>query len=262
MVVRQRKRSQKVVEADKQLLERIEPIKSEHPAWGYRRVWSYLKYRLDIPVGKNRIYRILKENRLLAMNRRKLKALRSSRYSKPSTDTPNELWGIDMTRVKVDSWGWLYLVVVKDWGSKKIVGWSLSTTSKTRDWLNALEQAVNDQFPEGIREYGSLRLVSDNGCQPSSSNFMAACRLLGIKQIFTSFNNPKGNADTERVFLTLKEDLIWFQEWYSYEQLFTALERWIAQYNGDYPHSEINQLTPQQYEQQFNPSNNNQYSLK
>jgi transposase InsO family protein len=129
MVVRQRKRSQKVVEADKPLLERIEPIKSEHPAWGYRRVWSYLKYRLDIPVGKNRIYRILKENRLLAMNRRKLKALRSSRYSKPSTDTPNELWGIDMTKVKVDSWGWLYLVVVKDWGSKKIVGWSLSTTS-------------------------------------------------------------------------------------------------------------------------------------
>ncbi len=46
---------------------------------------------------------------------------------------PSELWGINMTKIKVESWRWLYLVVVKDWGSKKIVDWSLSVTTKTRD---------------------------------------------------------------------------------------------------------------------------------
>jgi putative transposase len=48
---------------------------------------------------------------------------------------------------------------------------------------------------------------------------MAACRVLGLKQIFTSFNNPKGNADTERVFRTMKEDLIWLEQWDTYNQL-------------------------------------------
>lgn len=259
--MRQRKRSEGVIDRDRQLLELIEPIKAEHPAWGYRRVWAYLRYRMGLVVGKNRIYRILKENRLLAVNPRTLKAKRTPTRSKPTTDKPNELWGIDMTKVKVQSWGWLYLVIVKDWGSKKIVGWSLSVTSKTRDWLDALEMAVHNQFPEGIREQGTVRLVSDNGCQPTSANFMAACRVLGIKQIFTSFNNPKGNADTERVFRTLKEDLIWLHEWYSYEQLFKALHNWIGQYNEDYPHSEINHRTPQQFEDQFNSSLRNKYSL-
>lgn len=45
---------------------------------------------------------------------------------------------------------------------------------------------------------------------------MAACRALDVKQIFTSYNNPKGNADTERVIKTLKEDLIWPREWSGY----------------------------------------------
>ena len=121
--------------------------------------------------------------------------------------------------------------------------------------------AVQRQFREGIREHGAVRLVSDNGCQPTSANFMAACRVLGIAQIFTSFNNPKGNADTERVFRTLKEDLIWLNEWFSFEQLLQALKNWIEEYNKDYPHSEINHGTPQQFEDQFNPSTSNKYSL-
>jgi putative transposase len=139
--VKQRKRSHRVFEADEQLLSRIETIKQDHPAWGYRRVWAYLRYRMDVKVGKNRVYRILKENRLLSVNLRKLRAKRTVGRAKPRCTEPNRLWGIDMTKIKVESWGWLYLVVVKDWASKKIVGWSLSSTSKTTDWLDALQMA-------------------------------------------------------------------------------------------------------------------------
>ena len=57
------------------------------------------------------------------------------------------------------------------------------------------------------------KLISDNGCQPTSGAYMKACSQLKIKQIFTTWNNPKGNADTERVFRTLKEDLVWTHEW-------------------------------------------------
>jgi putative transposase len=60
-----------------------------------------------------------------------------------------------------------------------------------------------------------LFLGSDNGCQPTSVAFMRACSTLGIHQAFTSDNNPKGNADTERVMRTLKEECLWLQEWTS-----------------------------------------------
>lgn len=251
-----RKKSQSVIERNKALLKRIEAIKGDHPAWGYRRVWAYLRYREGLEVNKKRIYSLLKENNLLAIQTRKNRAKRTPTRSKPRTDKPNTLWGIDMTKVMVESWGWVYLHVVLDWGSKKIVGWQLSPRSKTSDWLEALSGAINRQFPQGIREEGQLKLVSDNGCQPTSVSFMAACRALEVKQIFTRYNNPKGNADTERVIRTIKEDLIWPREWTSFQQLENALKHWVKDYNEDYPHSAINHLTPAQYEQQFLTTNN------
>ena len=250
-----RKRSQSVELRDETMLALIQPLKAEHPAWGYRRIWAYLKYREDISISKRRIYRILKEHKLLAINTRKLRAIRTER-PKPKCTEPNRLWGIDMTKIRVKSCGWCYLVAVKDWASKKIVGWSLSLTSKTRDWLDALQRGINKQFPFGIREYEQLMLVSDNGCQPTSSAFMAACSVLGVKQIFTSFCNPKGNADTERFFRTLKEDIVWPREYENYAELESTLSSWIKAYNEDYPHSSIDYQTPVQYEQ--NHTQNNQ----
>ena len=126
-----RKRSSRIDQADAELLPRIRAIKAAHPFWGYRRVWSYLRYREQIIIGKNRVYRILTEHDLLVTRQNKLKACRTPERSKPKTTVPNELWGIDMTKVFVESWGWVYLHVVKDWGSKKIVGWQLSARSKT-----------------------------------------------------------------------------------------------------------------------------------
>jgi transposase InsO family protein len=158
-----------------------------------------------------------------------------------------------MTKIMVPSWGWVYLRVVLDWGSKKIVGYELSRQSKTGDWLRPLARAVHQQFPHGLRETGRLRLVSDNGCQPTSVRFMQECRALGLEQIFTSCDNPKGNADTERVLRTLKEDLIWPREWLTVEQLEQALAWWRRDYNEDYPHSAIGYPTPQPFETSFHP---------
>ena len=216
-------------------------------------MWAYLKYRDGLPVNKKRIYRLLQEHRLLAHQTRRLRATRTPTRSKPRAQRPNELWGIDMTKILVPSWGWVYLHVVLDWASKKIVGYELSLRSKTTDWLTALRGAVNAQFPNGIREAAPLRLVSDNGCQPTSVSLMQECRQLGIQQIFTSYDNPKGNADTERVIRTIKEDLVWPREWQSVAQLETALAWWIGQYNEDYPHSAINYQTPVQFEASFKP---------
>ncbi|MBK8869620.1 MAG: transposase family protein [Elusimicrobia bacterium] len=116
-----------------------------------------------------------------------------------------------MTKVLIQNFGWVYIVIVLDWYSKKIVGYHANIRSKTEHWLKALDMAVNRQFPNGARGQG-LHLMSDNGCQPTSQKFMEVCSELGVHQAFISDNNPKGNADTERADRTIKEELVWLRE--------------------------------------------------
>jgi len=82
--------------------------------------------------------------------------------------------------------------------------------SKTEDWLKVLNRAVDIRFPTGIREFmkEQVFLISDNGCQPTSLRFMCNCSTLGLKQIFTTWSNPKSKSDTERVMRTIKKDIV------------------------------------------------------
>ena len=236
------------------LLERIEDLKAEHPLWGYRRVWAYLRYRQATPVNKKRIYRLMKEDALLVTKLYKTRAKRTIYRPKPRAQRPNHIWGTDMTKIKIASWGWLYLEVVLDWYTKEIIGYSLSLQSKTEDWLDALEKAVNNRFPEGIRDSmdKTLLLVSDNGCQPTSQRYMKSCAAMGIKQIFASWSNPKGNADTERVLRTLREDLIWPNDWDNPFDFQRALAAWIKNYNEDFPHQSLSYMTPAEFHEKSN----------
>lgn len=96
--------------------------------------------------------------------------------------------------------------------------------------------------------------MCDNGGQPTSLAFMEACSTLGIRQAFTSDNNPKGNADTERVMRTLKEECSWLQEWTSPFELIQALERWIGNDNEHYLHSALGYKPPRQFEREYHTS--------
>ena len=137
-------------------------------------------------------------------------------------------------------------------GIKKLLSVNPSLTSKSSDWIDTLNEAVNVQFPNGIREAEWLpHLVSDNGCQPTSKAFNNACRELGIEQIFASYSNPKGNADTKRVIRTLKEDLVWPREFDIVQAFAAALKQWVKDYNEDFPHSALNYETPCDYERWF-----------
>lgn len=91
------------------LLERIKDIKAEHPFWGYRRVWAYLRYIDVFAVNKKRVYRLMSEHNLTVKPNRRLIAKRVSERPKPKPDRPRQWWGIDMTKVMTDS-GWVYTV--------------------------------------------------------------------------------------------------------------------------------------------------------
>jgi len=199
----------------------------------------------------------MQRNDLLVKPDTNLKAVRTAGRDKPKPQRPNQWWGIDMTKVMVHGFGWMYIAVVLDWYTKKIVGYYAGMQCRGKHWLEALNEAVNHQFPDGVRKHG-LYLMSDNVSQPTSVGFMKACRELGIHQAFTSYNNPKGNADTERVFRTMKEELLWLREWDSLFALADALQDWISYYNGSYLHSALGYKSPNMFEEEYR---NNQLTL-
>ncbi len=83
-------------------------------------------------------------------------------------------------------------------GRSVIVGYHIGYQSKSSHWLSALDTALQANFPYGVRGH-NLNLMSDNGCQPTSKSFMETCKQLEINHVVTSYNNPKDNADTERM---------------------------------------------------------------
>ena len=239
----------KVGERNQGLLAQIRCVKADHPFWGYRRVWAYVRYVQQQVVTQKRVYRLMKLHGLLVPPNLRLKASRVAHRPKPKPTVPNRWWGIDMTKVLIDGFGWVYVVLVLDWYTKKIVGHYAGLQAKTWHWLVALNAAVQQQFPEGAKDQG-LSLMADDGCQPTAVAFMQACRAMGITQAFTSYNNPKGNADTERLMRTVKEELVWIHEWKSPLAFMEALEEWGKKYNNEYLHSVLQYQTPMTFEQQ------------
>lgn len=183
----------------------------------------------------------MKENQL-TVNRPVLKALRTPQKSKPKATAPYQWWGIDMSKIMTQA-GWVYVTLVLDWFSKKIVGYHIGYQSKTEHWLEALDMALQANFPHGVRKH-NLNLVSDNGSQPTSTKFMKECSILEINHVLTSYNNPKGNADTERMMRTMKEECLWLEEWSGLSEVQTKLVCWIENYNAHYLHSSLQYNTP------------------
>jgi putative transposase len=141
----------KVAARNAEQLEQIRAIKADHPFWGYRRVWAYLRYVDRLTVNQKRVYGVMKAGDLLVKPNPKLRARRKADTKKPKPTWPNEWWGIDMTKVMIEDFGWIYLVIVLDWHTKKVVGHYAGLQARAWHWLVALNHAVNRQFPDGIK---------------------------------------------------------------------------------------------------------------
>ena len=196
-------------------------------------------------INRKKIQRIMREQKLILKPRKK-RASRQSNRRKPIPHRPHQWWGIDMSKFLVESFGWVYIVAVIDWFSRKVVGYAVGANCRSDLWIQALEEAVLEEFPYGSREK-DLFLMSDNGSQPTSQKFMKIAGKLGIQQTFTAYNNPKGNANTERWCRTFKEDCAWLHEWDNLKQVKQDVKKWIEFYNNQYPHSALDSLSPNEF---------------
>jgi transposase InsO family protein len=90
---------------------------------------------------------------------------------------------------------------------------------------------------------------------------MKACSNLEVEQVFTSYNNPKGNADTERMIRTMKEELFWLREWENERELSLELDKWVQYYNRNHLPSAVGYCTPIQAEEEYNKNNTSQLNV-
>ena len=118
----------------------------EHPFWGYRRVWATLRHKSGMNVNAKRVERLMRLHGL-GVRRAALRAKRTPTGSKPRPVRPCQWWGIDMTKVMTES-GWVYVVLVVDWFSKKIVGHMLATKAEVTSGCKPWRWAFKRTFPK------------------------------------------------------------------------------------------------------------------
>ena len=222
----------------------IDEIKAVHPAWGIRRVRAFIRKHTGLRLGCKRTARIMRERGLLCS--RIAKRVHRASKRRLTATRMNQLWATDMTSMMLTNGSKLFLVVVLDIFTRRIVGWRLSFRCRAREWLDALEQAVMAEFPDGVRNAG-LTLRMDNGCQPTSTSYQQTLDTLSITGEWVGFNCPEQNAHVESVIGTLKQDWLWLEEYDTIDEAFAICNRAVEEYNCDHPHSSLAMLSPAEF---------------
>jgi putative transposase len=238
---------------ERQLERRIRQLHKEHRgALGARGFSRALKAQ-GIVVGRHRMGGLMKD---MGLVRRSARYAHYRRATKPSNVAPNVLqrrfdpqqpntyWAGDITYIRVGG-SWLYLAIVMDLFSRRIVGWAFSRTADVELSLRALRLAVGLRRPPS-----ELVFHSDQGCQYTAERFVSYLAEKQIVQSMSRRGNCWDNAVVERYFKTQKHD--WSPE-NGYMNHFEA-ERdvmdFIAHYNHRRCHSASNNLPPAIYERQ------------
>jgi len=224
-----------------------------HGTYGAPRIHQELKAK-GRAVGRKRVARLMRESELAGISRRKwTRTTQRNRSARPAADLvernftatgPNQLWVADITYIPTTRQGFLYLAVVIDVWSRKVVGWSMQNHLRTELVMAALEMAVKQRKPQqGVIHH------SDQGCQYTSIEFGSRCRKAGVRPSMGSVGDCYDNAMCESFFATLKAELI---DRYRFQIIaeakaatFSYIERW---YNLHRRHSSIDYLSPNNYE--------------
>jgi transposase InsO family protein len=240
---------------DLHMSELIEAIFKRHRRrYGYRRIGSELSDH-GIVCAPSRLRRLMKQRGLHAIQPKNYAPKTSDgRADRPSTNLlaleaspqkPNQAWAGDITFIPTAG-GWLYLAVVIDLCSRRIVGWSLAGHMRSELVTHALQQAL--QARPGAK---ATIFHSDRGSQYGSSAFRAVLSAAGLRQSMSARANPYDNAWTESFMGTLKREMLQggcFEDAKDAKiELFEYIESY---YNNKRKHSAIGYLTPNQFETQ------------
>jgi putative transposase len=232
------------VSADASLRQRVKSLcdQPRHRSFGYRRITALLR-RSGMIINKKTVCRIMRD---MGLTRPKIsyKSARPKRVEKMRPLAPNRGWQIDMTSFTLSDLTAVYLVMVTDCYSRKIVGWTLESRCGAGEWISALRMGLESEGLTSKDACRGLILRSDNGSQPCSKKFVEYLGKAGVKGQYTGYNAPDDNAYIERVIRTVKEEEIWPNLYDSLSEARLAIEGYVNYYNNERIHSAIDYLTP------------------
>lgn len=204
-------------------------------------------------IGRHRIARLMRDNALKANQKRRFKKTTDSNHGGViaanlldqdfTCEHPDQKWGVDISYVWTME-GWLYLAIVLDFFSRRIVGWALSNRLKKDLALSALRRAIAVRTPAA-----GLIHHSDRGSQYCSDDYLRLLKDQGMIPSMSGKGNCYDNAMVETVFKTIKSELVWRTSFQSRRQAEIAIGQYIdGFYNPRRRHSALGYKSPIAFE--------------
>ncbi len=225
---------------------------TSNETYGSPRMHAELKGS-GLAIGRHRVARLMRENGLKARQKTRFKKTTDSDHGGPvapnildqdfSADGPDQKWGVDISYVWTAE-GWLYLAIVLDLFSRRIVGWSLSDRMKRGLAMNALQRAIDlRKPPPGLIHH------SDRGSQYCSADYRRLLKSYRFIASMSGRGNCYDNAMVETVFKTIKAELIWRTAFATRDQASKAIGQYIEGfYNPRRRHSSLGYVSPAKFE--------------
>ena len=245
---------QQPVEEEMEVRSAIQEIALAHRRrYGYRRITAELRRR-GMPVNHKRVLRMMREDNLLAVQPRAFVVTTDSGHGfevylnlagRMKLTGIDQLWVADITYIRLKA-EFVYLAVILDGHSRKVVGWSLDRTLTARLAIAALNQAIVERQPlPGVVHH------SDRGVQYACAEYVAALKKHGMIPSMSRPANPYDNASCESFIKTLKREEIYARQYDNLEHLRANIEEFIEEYyNRQRLHSALGYQSPEEFEKQ------------
>lgn len=222
-------------------MHRIDEIYMKHPYFGYRRMTRTLKNQ-GYPVNRKRIRRLMQLMGLEAVYPKpNLSKRLHAKYCRPyllrglTIDRPNQVWGIDITYIRMGK-GFMYLFNIIDWYSRKVIDYELSSTLEKGFVLTCLKRAFRRCKPEIMN--------SDQGSHFTNASYLELLEKENVSVSMDGKGRATDNSRTERYFRSLKYECIFLNEFETPRDLRKGIADYVKFYNGERPHQSLNEVSP------------------
>jgi len=243
------------------ILQLVSALRQTHPLIGGRKLYALLQNDLraqGIKIGRDALFALLRAHHLLIRKRRR--KVRTTWSAHPfhkyrnlikglTFSSPNQAWVSDITYLKTQQ-GFVYISLVTDAYSRKILGYDVATNLESINALTALQMALQS-MDKPVKD---LTHHSDRGIQYCTHDYVKLLQSYGIKISMTENGDPIENAIAERINGILKQEYLLLQPIKNNQHAMTLLENAVAVYNKHRPHLSCNMLTPQNVHDNYLPT--------